>query len=104
MRMRGVRMAVILEMKPGRNAAPTRPFGEDSKRCRQALATGWSGIQAAGERGYDRSPAYRFTTFHAWEYSRSDASTKIHRNVIRIVAPHWAGWLALRIMGPGGAS
>jgi len=56
--------------------------GEDSKRCRGALATAWSEIQGAAERWYDRSSACSFTTFHAWEYSRSPASTKVHRNVI----------------------
>lgn len=56
--------------------------GEDSKRCRRALATAWSEIQGAAERWYDRSSACSFTTFHAWEYSRSPASTKVHRNVI----------------------
>jgi len=55
--------------------------GEDSKRCRGAVATAWSEIQGAAERWYDRSPSCAFTTFHAWEYSRSPASTKIHRNV-----------------------
>jgi hypothetical protein len=56
--------------------------GDDLKRCRQAVATVWSEIQAAAERWYDRSSACGFTTFHAWEYSRSPASTKVHRNVI----------------------
>ena len=56
--------------------------GEGSKRCRVALATAWSQIQGAAERWYDRTSACSFTTFHAWEYSRSPASTKVHRNVI----------------------
>ena len=31
---------------------------------------------------YDRSSHCEFTTFNAWEYSRSPQSTKIHRNII----------------------
>ncbi len=54
----------------------------DLGRCRETLKTAWSEIQDAAERWYDRSSACRFTTFHAWEYSRSPAATKIHRNVI----------------------
>jgi hypothetical protein len=56
--------------------------GEDAKRCRGALATAWSEIQDAAERWYDRSSACSFTTFHAWEYSRSPDLSKVHRNVV----------------------
>jgi len=56
--------------------------GGGARRCRDALLTVWHDTQAAAERWYDRSSACRFTTFHAWEYSRAPASTKIHRNVI----------------------
>jgi hypothetical protein len=56
--------------------------GEDSARCRAELRTVWHDVKDSAERFYDRSSACRFTTFHAWEYSRSPNSTKIHRNVI----------------------
>ncbi len=56
--------------------------GEDSARCRTALRTVWQDTKDSAERFYDRSSACRFTTFHAWEYSRSPRMTKIHRNVI----------------------
>jgi len=56
--------------------------GPGARRCRDALLTVWGDTQAAAERAYDRSSACRFTSFHAWEYSRAPASTKIHRNVI----------------------
>lgn len=56
--------------------------GETDSLCRGELKTTWQGIQAAAEAWYDRSSDCSFTTFHAWEYSRSPQSTKIHRNVI----------------------
>jgi hypothetical protein len=56
--------------------------GEESRDCRAAAATAWSEIQTAAERWYDRSAACSFTTFHAWEYSRSPGLSKVHRNVI----------------------
>ena len=56
--------------------------GEADSLCRQQLKTVWQSVQAAAETWYDRSADCTFTTFHAWEYSRSPQSTKIHRNVI----------------------
>jgi len=56
--------------------------GNDQGRCRKTLAMVWHQLQASAERHYDRSSACTFTSFHAWEYSRSPDSTKIHRNVI----------------------
>ena len=56
--------------------------GADLERCRGRLQSVWEQMQASAERFYDRSAECRFTTFHAWEYSRSTRSTKIHRNVI----------------------
>jgi hypothetical protein len=56
--------------------------GEDASDCRARTRTIWEENQAATERWYDRSAACEFTTFHAFEYSRSPDSTKIHRNVI----------------------
>ncbi len=56
--------------------------GEDDSICRDQLASVWKANQEATERYYDRSAACGFTTFHAWEYSHSPRSTKVHRNVI----------------------
>ncbi len=56
--------------------------GEDAGACRARTRTLWEENQAAAERWVDRSAACEFTTFHAFEYSRSPDSTKIHRNVI----------------------
>ena len=56
--------------------------GEDLGRCRARLATVWAENGRSAERFYDRSEACSFTTFHAWEYSRSTAATKIHRNIV----------------------
>jgi hypothetical protein len=56
--------------------------GEDDGICRAELSKVWRANQKATEASYDRSGACSFTTFHAWEYSHSPYSTKVHRNVI----------------------
>ena len=56
--------------------------GENDEICRPALASVWKKNQEATERFYDRTSDCSFTSFHAWEYSHSPNSTKIHRNVI----------------------
>ena len=56
--------------------------GDDDKICRAELGNVWRETQASAERWYDRSPDCSFTTFHAWEYSHSPYSTKVHRNII----------------------
>jgi Protein of unknown function (DUF3604) len=56
--------------------------GDNDEICRAELGKVWQDIQASAERWYDRSPDCSFTTFHAWEYSHSPKSTKIHRNII----------------------
>ena len=61
---------------------PEAICGPGHERCRTQLRLVWDEIQDSAERFYDRTSACRFTTFHAWEYSRSPQSTKIHRNVI----------------------
>ena len=63
----------------GRNRAVC---GDDLSLCRERLGTVWAEMQNSAERFYDRSESCTFTTFHAWEYSRSTRSTKIHRNII----------------------
>lgn len=80
LRLRGFRAKVlgVIDLD-GRKA---EVCGEDNALCRARLRTVWAENQAAAERHYDRSAACAFTTFHAWEYSRSTRSTKIHRNVI----------------------
>jgi hypothetical protein len=56
--------------------------GDDDKICRSELAAVWQDNRDAAERWYDRSANCEFTTFHAWEYSHSPYSTKVHRNII----------------------
>ncbi|MCS5619821.1 MAG: DUF3604 domain-containing protein [Myxococcota bacterium] len=56
--------------------------GDEGELCREELANVWRANQVAAESHYDRSPSCSFTTFHAWEFSHSPYSTKIHRNVI----------------------
>ncbi|MDG2303367.1 MAG: DUF3604 domain-containing protein [Candidatus Binatia bacterium] len=56
--------------------------GPDSKECRAATKSVWDDTRESAERFYDRSAACEFTTFPAWEYSRSPGRSKIHRNVI----------------------
>ena len=55
---------------------------ENQAVCREELGNVWQSVQASAERWYDRSSNCSFTTFTAWEYSRSPQSTKIHRNII----------------------
>ena len=61
---------------------PSGLCGDDGSVCRDRLLSLWRELQAAAERWYDRSADCTFTTFHAWEYSRSPKSTKVHRNII----------------------
>ncbi len=56
--------------------------GEGDAVCRDELASVWKANQEATERWYDRTDECAFTSFHAWEYSHSPKSTKVHRNVI----------------------
>ena len=56
--------------------------GADDKICRESLGEVWRANWESAERFYDRSSDCNFTTFHAWEYSHSPRSTKVHRNVI----------------------
>ncbi len=66
----------------GLSGRPDEVCGEDGSRCRETLLAVWRELQASAERHYDRTSRCAFTTFHAWEYSRSPDRTKIHRNVI----------------------
>ena len=56
--------------------------GDDDEICRAALVSVWKQNQEAAERWYDRTSSCDFTTFHAWEYSRSPNRTKVHHNVV----------------------
>jgi hypothetical protein len=56
--------------------------GDDDQLCRAELGAVWQANKDATEQWYDRSSACQFTTFHAWEYSHSPQSTKVHRNII----------------------
>jgi hypothetical protein len=80
LRLQGFRARLVGALSPfGRN---DEICGEGAARCRARTRSLWEENQAAAERWYDRSAACAFTTFHAFEYSRSPRSTKIHRNVI----------------------
>ena len=56
--------------------------GEDGAACREAARGPWQEIQEAAEAFYDRSPACRFTTFVAYEWTGMPGGRNIHRNVI----------------------
>jgi len=56
--------------------------GPDGARCREAALTPWREIREAAEAAYDRSPACRFTTFVAYEWTASEMGINLHRNVI----------------------
>ncbi|MDG2304149.1 MAG: DUF3604 domain-containing protein [Candidatus Binatia bacterium] len=56
--------------------------GDGDSVCRDEIASVWKTTQDAAERWYDRTDNCSFTTFHAWEYSHSPNSTKVHRNII----------------------
>jgi hypothetical protein len=53
--------------------------GSDSQICLSAAAPVWTRIQEAAAAAYDRC---QFTSFVAYEYSRSLAGSTMHRNVI----------------------
>ncbi len=78
-RFNRLRYFVAARMSVGRPAALC---GEDGSRCRAATRAAWEETQAAAERWYDRSADCRFTTFHAYEYSRRDRGFMLHRNVV----------------------
>lgn len=56
--------------------------GDDGAECLEAAVTPWLETQQAAERWYDRSGECRFSTFVGYEYSLSEASSNLHRNVI----------------------
>jgi hypothetical protein len=57
--------------------------GEDDIHCLTAARGVWQEMQEAAEGAYDRSPACRFTSFVAYEWTASiGAGTNLHRNVI----------------------
>jgi hypothetical protein len=61
---------------------PTRDVhicGSDGSICRSAAGDVWEHVQEAAAAAYDRC---NFTSFVAWEYSRSAGGSTMHRNVI----------------------
>ncbi len=57
--------------------------GEDGAQCRSAALTPWREMQRAAEEAYDRSAACRFTSFVAYEWTKSvGIGSNLHRNVI----------------------
>jgi hypothetical protein len=68
--------AQMIATTPKRN---TGICGADGALCRTAAADVWERIQAAAAAAYDRC---NFTSFVAYEYSRSAGGSTMHRNVI----------------------
>ncbi len=56
--------------------------GEGGRHCLEAARTPWREIQDAAEAAYDRSAACRFTSFVGYEWTASDETRNLHRNVI----------------------
>ena len=80
-----VRMAAIASSLDLATEIPARQptlCGDGATRCIESMQTVWQEIQEANERGYDRSSACRFTTFHAYEYTATPGGSKVHHNVI----------------------
>ena len=78
-RLNKMRYLFAARMSIGR---PAVLCGDDGLRCREATRSAWEQTQAAAERWYDRSEDCRFTTFHAYEFSRRDQGFMMHRNVV----------------------
>jgi hypothetical protein len=64
--------------------APRFSFcGEGGSLCIEAGKGPWREMQRAAEEAYDRSPACRFTSFVAYEWTKSaETASNLHRNVI----------------------
>jgi hypothetical protein len=56
------------------------PCSDDG--CRTAAIGAWAAVRQAAEDAYDRTPACRFTSFVAYEWSGSPGTRNLHRNVI----------------------
>jgi len=56
--------------------------GEGGARCLEAARGPWREIQRAAEAAYDRSSACAFTSFVGYEWTGSDRTRNLHRNVI----------------------
>lgn len=62
--------------------APPTFCGPEGVNCRAQSLTLWQDIQAAAEEAYDRTPACRFTSFVAYEWTAMPDYANLHRNVI----------------------
>ncbi len=56
--------------------------GADGHSCLDVAGPVWQRVIDAAEAAYDRTPACRFTSFVAYEYSGSPKVSTMHRNVI----------------------
>jgi hypothetical protein len=65
-----------------RSALSPSVCGERGEWCEEAEVSVWQVTRAAAERWNDTTPACRFTTFSAYEYTATPRLTKVHRNVI----------------------
>jgi hypothetical protein len=56
--------------------------GEDGAGCLEAARTPWREIRDAAEAAYDRTAACTFTSFVGYEWTASENTRNLHRNVI----------------------
>jgi hypothetical protein len=56
--------------------------GEDGSLCREYARAPWARIGDAAEAAYDRTSSCSFTSFKAYEYTGTPATSNYHRNVI----------------------
>jgi hypothetical protein len=57
--------------------------GEDGSLCHEAALTPWTEMQEAAEEAYDRSASCTFTSFVAYEWTKSvGTGSNLHRNVV----------------------
>lgn len=80
-----------LRLVPAQPSPPVDLCGADGQICRTAARGVWQRVLDAAEAAYDRSPACRFTTFPAYEWTGATGLSTRHRNVVfrteRVPAP-----------------
>ncbi len=67
---------------PPRSEVQRMACGDDGARCRAAQHVPWETTRAAAERWNDDTPACRFSTFIAYEWTGARGGPLLHRNVI----------------------
>jgi hypothetical protein len=72
----------FFQLNVGADPPVRADFCQENTLCTDAAGPVWKVTRDAAEEAYDRTPACRFTTFVAYEYSLSPLGTNLHRNVI----------------------